>query len=105
MLTMVLEKRQNTENYSVMINDPNSNMLGQDYHKELANPEVWRDYCERAAGKVAGVSIIMDNGDLLEKLVRRKKLAFDIEKLLTKPTTPKKTKTQNREKKLQALKE
>jgi hypothetical protein len=71
----ILEKidadNQTACDYSVVINDPDA---------DAYDPDEWRDYAQEY-GEVLAVSVMLDNGDMLKRLARRRELALTIPEL------------------------
>lgn len=70
-LVRVDESQQTASDYSIIVHDP---------PVDAFDPEEWRAYFS-PYGEVVAVSVCLDNGDLLERLARRKQLKEVIESM------------------------
>jgi hypothetical protein len=68
-LVRVDERRQTASDYTIVVNDP---------PVDAYDPAEWVHYFKEY-GKIAAVSILVDNGDVLERLARRRALKLTIE--------------------------
>jgi hypothetical protein len=77
-LVTVTEMRQTSSDYSLVVNDPPSNAY---------DPDEWEQYFS-PYGEVVAVTILVDNGELLERLAKRRYLKTMVESMGDKQYRP-----------------